>query len=325
MLIEKLRINLSFGDYVQVDERKEKKLAKYLVSKKEFERYDPYDWGDYNFWIPNEEGKDVVSQFFALGNSINFRYWNLKHGDFVYCKGIKEGIETSGARYMWRCIKTAYENGNFDIFNTKKLANMKINQIGDIFQDDKGNIPMPHLKERLKNWNDLGWKLYEYWEDEFYNIIKEVGKSLYQFIQFSRQFRAFDDPLCKMTMVNAILHQGRDITKFKEYAFPAIDYQLVKENLRIGVLRPNKRIAEKLKNRTYLSKEEMREIRNACLKVFLYLMKETGISGEALDNMWWSNRKKCSEDNPKCNECIFSPICEKNVIYKIPLEETRHY
>lgn len=325
MLIEKLRINLDFGKFVQIDKQKEKEIEKYMISKKEFEEYKPYDWSNYNFWIPNEKGKDVVSQFFALGNSINFRYWDLKDGNFVYCKGIKGGIEASGAKYMWRCIKTAYESGNFDIFNAKKLANMKIDQIKDIFRGDNRNIPMPHLEERLKNWNDLGWKLNEYWDGEFYNLIKEVGKSLYQFIQFSRQFRAFDDPLCKMTMVNTILHQGRAITKFKEDAFPGIDYQLVKENLRIGVLMPNNRTAEKLKNRKFLSKEEMREIRNACLKVFLYLMKETGIKGEIMDNKWWLNSKKCLENSPNCNECIFSPICEKRVSYKIPLEITRYY
>jgi len=325
MLIEKLRINLDFGKFVQIDKQKEKEIVKYMISKKEFEDYKPYDWSDYNFWIPNGEGKDVVSQFFALGNAINFRYWEMKNGKFVYCESKKDGIEARGAKYMWRCIKIAYESGNFDIFNTKKLANMKINQFKDIFRADSGNIPIPHLKDRVENWNDFGWKLYEYWGSEFYNLIKEAGKSLHQFIQLSRQFRAFEDPLCKMIMVNAILHQGRKITNFKENVFPGIDYHLVKENLRIGILRPNKTITKKLKNEKYLLKTEMREIRNACLKIFLYLMKETGINGDVLDNMWWSNGKKCSKDNPRCNECVFSPVCEKNLFYKIPLEKTRYY
>lgn len=325
MFVKRLNLNLDYGKHIEINEKKIKEIINYLISLNIENKYSPYNWDDNTYWISMNEDKKICSQFFCIGNSINFRYWEYIDGNFVYCKGIKNGIHASGANYMWRCLKISYEENKLDLFNSNNLSKITEQKLNKIFTDDFRTMLMPDIKERVRNLNDLGLKLNEYWGGEFYNLIKEAGKSLFNFIEYSRQFRAFDDPLCKLTMVNAIMHKGRNLVNFDESIFPAIDYQLMKINFRLGILIPKENIRNKIINRELLSKEEAREIRNACLKSFINIMEKTKISGDILDNLWWKNKNTCLDENPKCEDCRFSPICNKNKEYKIPLEITRYY
>ena len=63
----------------------------------------------------------------------------------------------------------------------------------------------------------------------------------------SRAFRAFDDPVQKLTMVNAILHSGSGVFPFRDQPLPAIDYHLLKHALRQGMIRVTGRIGRKLR------------------------------------------------------------------------------
>lgn len=331
MLAEDLRLRLDFGEFVEIDKARTRELIEFVKKNEAFKKFKPYDWSDHSYWIPDSEGRKAVSQFFTFGNAINFRYWDKKDDDFIYWNGKKGEISVRGARFMWRCLKIAYEKGELDIFDVKRLARVENGQLEKIFCDDQRGNPIPHSVERSRNWKDLGLKLYEYWDGEFYNVIRESNGSLCRFVQLSRQFRAFDDPLCKMAMVNSILHSGRNLADFQEKVFPGIDYQLMKQNLRIGVLRPIDKVTDRIKQMRILKEHEARELRNACLRVFLEVMKNTDIDGEILDNTWWLNSKYCTDDNPVCQDpknarkCIFLDICEKNIDFRIPLENTRYY
>jgi hypothetical protein len=329
MLAEDLRMRLDFGKSVHVNRTKLEQLIHFVKGKGNFSKYKPYDWSDYNYWIPNEEGEEAVSQFFAVGNAVNFRYWDIVNNEFTYCAGQRDNLQASGSKYMWRCLKSTYDSDP-SLFEAKTLSSLEIGHIKKIFEDDHGDSPMPHLEERLRNWHDLGFKLYEYWDGQFYNLVKE-SPSLYKFVQLSRQFRAFDDPLCKLTMVNTFFHKGRGIGFLGEGALPGIDYQLMKEVLRMGIIVPVEEVAEKIERGMLLEKGEARELRNACMRVFLEIMEKTKVSGEILDNTWWFNSKVCTDQAPVCQDpvhaekCVFLNVCDKNIRYKIPLEQTRYY
>lgn len=332
MIVDRLNLNLKFGKFVEIDYQVLDEICDLISKEKSFKTYKPYSWDDARFWLENDKGKREVSQYFTVGNAINFRYWwKERDGKIVSCKGVKGGMNVDGALYMWRSLKVCHDQEIFPILNADKLSKISLRDFKKIFRDDNGNIPIPYCEERVKNWRDLGEKLQEYWGGEFYNLLKETKNSLYNFIQYSRQFRAFDDPLCKMTMVNAIFHQGRGIIKFKETIFPGIDYQLIKQQLRIGALVPKGNVKNKLMNEELLSKNEARELRNACLKSFIYIMKKTRIPGDLIDNKWWFNRKNCKDENPVCKNnktvhlCLFSKVCRKRIQFKRPLENTRYY
>jgi len=332
MIVDRLRLNLQFGKYVELDYGVLDKICELTSKEDAYKFYKPYSWDDPHYWLENDKGMKDVSQYFTVGNAINFRYWWIAENSRInQCHGMKGGMDVGGAMYMWRSLRMCYDKETYPILDAYKLAKISITDLKVIFQDDNGNVPLPLLEERLKNWRDLGKKLCEYWGGEFYNLLKETKNSLYNFIQYSRQFRAFDDPICKMTMVNAIFHQGRGITKFRETIFPGIDYQLVKQQLRIGILAPKETVKNKLIHGELLSEEEARELRNACLKAFIYIMKKTNIAGDIIDNKWWFNRQNCKDEDPVCqnsetiNTCLFSKVCEKKIQYKRPLENTRYY
>lgn len=88
----------------------------------------------------------------------------------------------------------------------------------------------------------------EYWSGEFFNLVQETGKSrsLRFFVDFSRQFRAFDDPLCKTGM----------------------DYELPKDKIRNGILQLDEKLGAKIVKGNLLSSDECRELRNAGLSAF---------------------------------------------------------
>jgi len=96
-------------------------------------------------------------------------------------------------------------------------------------------------------------------------------------------------------------------------------------------LEPDKNLRLKITAGKLLSQAESREMRNAGPAAFLNIMKGTGIAGDILDNVWWSNRTKCETYRPVCkvegkqNECFFYGICPERVEYLIPADKTRYH
>jgi hypothetical protein len=329
-IAEKYRFDLAFGAHVKLNEEAVSKFSAW-ISKLQSKAPTPEDWSNPELWLEDSWGQENVSQFFALGNSINFRYWSAgSQGGLNYCEGPKGGKTYRGAFYMWRSLRLFCQKDP-SLLDASRLAKITLNEMRTIFKDDSGMDTMPALDERLLNWNDLGAKLRDYWGGKFYNLLKAAGQSLFLFVQFSRQFRAFDDPLCKMTMVNAIMHQQRGLVNFNQKPLPGIDYQLLKQLLRNGILELDKSLEGKVTTGKILGLEEARELRNAGLYSFIQLMKTSGISGDIIDNMYWLNRNACDTESPVCkihgkeNQCIFYGICPERVQLKIPYEMTRYY
>jgi hypothetical protein len=131
-------------------------------------------------------------------------------------------------------------------------------------------------------------------------------------------------------MVNAIMHQGSRLVHFDASPIPAIDYELMKQLLRQGILRPNPEIRSKLAAQLLLTTEEVIDLRRASLDALLQVSDIAGIPGDLLDNVYWGNRRECDEDAPVCSRglgalCPFLDACEQQVDLMFPLEETRYY
>lgn len=321
---EKLHLRLDYGEHVNINYDKVKEVSHLL--KKVVSDRKPFDWRDSKYWPEDSYKEKDISQFFTLGNSINFKYWRLEDdNEFIYLNNDKGSSIERGAHYMWRSLKLCLDEGKYNILDSKYLSKISFHDFKNIFQNDKCDDVMPELEERHKNWKDLGLKLTEFWGGEFYNIIKSCNRSIYNFIQYSRQFRAYDDPLCKMIMVNALIHKGRGLIKFDEPLFPGMDYQLLKEEIRIGMLLLDDEISQKIINKTLLTQQEARELRNAGLMAFFNIMNDTGIDGDVVDNIFWLNKDTCKNSNPLCSNCIFREVCQQKIQFNIPLEKTRYY
>jgi hypothetical protein len=326
-----LGIDTSPSPFARQDEAKVALVAAQIATRAASQRFERATWDNPLFW--NAEADDRArSQFFAIGNAINFRFWRLDSGRVVPSAGVIDGEPFRGAMYMWRCLRRFLDQRDSPLLDAAFLADLSGQDFDAIFTDDTGEQPLSIARDdRIANLRDLGAKLLDGWDGLFYNLVASSDGSIVRFAEVSSGLRAFDDPLFKLTMVNAILHSGSGVYNFRDEPLPAIDYHLLRHALRQGlvvVTRPS--LIEKLRAQELLEPEESLEIRRVALQAFVCLASLSGQSGELIDNNYWLNRLNCSDD-PVCldprtaTRCPFLEVCEQVTDYQLPLELTRYY
>lgn len=330
-LARALAVDLSPSALVEIDHSSLARLCDHIRARPDFAAGYSTKWDDRRFFNV-EDPPPLRSQFLSVGNAVNFRYWHRHDGQVIRSEGSKAGTPFRGSDYMWRCLRLAVDEGRYPILDARFLANIGDAEFDAIFSDDDGAIPLgPGRDERILNLRDLGGKLCDLWGAEFWNLIVACGGSLIQFVKLSAQLRAYNDPCYKLTMVNAILHAGSDLVAWDADPLPGIDYQLLKQLLRIGLLRPTLLLQQKLIQSAFLSPQESYELRRIALTALLEISDRTGIPGDILDNRFFANRVKCDDTWPVCltpetaHQCPFYGACEQYIDYGIPLELTRYY
>lgn len=313
-------------DWEQVD-----RISAQIASSAEAARFERARWDDGRFWNV-EDDPARRSQFFAIGNSINFRFWELEEGRMRPAVGRLDGESYQGAMYMWRALRRGLDRTQGALLEAEFLRDLSDADFDRIFTDDDGLNPLDVARaDRIANLRDLGERLLASWEGSFFNLVEVTNRSLIEFARLSRGFRAFDDPLLKLTMLNAILHSGSRVYEFADEPLPAIDYHLLKQALRQGVLRPNPSLAEQLATSQPLRPADAAELRRLALVALVGISKRTGLSGEVLDNRFWLNRVNCTDPNPICldpalaDRCPFYGACRQFTQLERPLERTRYY
>jgi hypothetical protein len=306
------------------------KLASVVARTAESRTATPAAWDDDLFWNVSDPLEER-SQYFAMGNAINFRFWSVDQGEIVAAEGVIGGSRLRGSMYMWRCLRRTREIGALPMLNADFLAQISDDEFDLIFTDEDGVNPLAIGREdRIANLRDLGVRLNGHWGGQFFNMVLAAEGSLVEFAKHSSGFRAFDDPLFKLTMVNAILHSGSSVYVFDDEPLPAIDYHLLRHLLRQGVLSVTEGVEQKLKTGQLLTADEGYELRRVALTAFAELAARTELSGEVIDNMFWLNRTNC-RDEPVCldpataRQCPFLDVCAQFVDYRLPLELTRYY
>src|SRR5207249_1364743 len=109
------------------------------------------------------------------------------------------------------------------------------------------------------------------WQGLFFNLIQSTRGSLVAFTRLSSEFRAYDDPNLKLVMVNAILHSGSGIVAFDADPLPGIDYHLLKQVLRHGLVKPIEYLGRKIGRGELLTEREGRELRRVALGALVRL------------------------------------------------------
>jgi hypothetical protein len=330
-IARQLGVDCSPSECVQLDESTLGSLADHLRTRSEFSKYERSKWDDPRFWNVDDT-RERRSQYFTIGNAINFRFWTLLAGRTQAASGWIGEEKFVGSMYLWRSLRRCLDKGSYPVLSAKFLASLTIEEFNGIFSDDRGQNPLAIAAEdRIANLRDLGSKLNQNWQGQFFNLVKRTGGSLVAFVNMSTLFRAFDDPHFKLVMVNAILHSGSGIVDFDGEPLPGIDYHLLKQLLRHGILRPRVKLARQIETRQILSPKDGQELRRVALSAFVKLSELTGMSGELLDNKWWWNRLKCRDRDPVCldpataTQCPFFGPCEQRTELQFPIEETRYY
>jgi hypothetical protein len=227
--------------------------------------------------------------------------------------------------YLWRRLRLAHQREEFDI-SAPALAALDEDTFNRAFADDEGENPLSIAADsRIANLRDLGSTLMTKWGGWFERVVSQSSESLEIFARHSSSFRAFDDPLQKLTMLNAIMLQGSGLVRFDKAPLPAIDYHLVKQAVRQGLVRPGPSIGSKLRDRSLLTQDESTSLRRAVLSALLTAAEGAGTSSAVIDNLYWLNRRICADTDPECGVCPFKDGCEQHVELGLPLELTRYY
>lgn len=283
-----------------------------------------YRWDDPLFWNVDSTPRER-SQYLAVGNSINFRFWDKEGDKILPSEGLVGGQMFRGAMYMWRRLRRAVEGEELSL-DARRLAHLSEQEFRRAFADDHGRLPLASgLADRIANLRDLGARLSEGWSGQFHNVIRASGGSLEHFAALSSKFRAFDDPLRKLTMVNAIMLTGSQLATFDQEPLPGVDYHLVKQALRQGLVVPSGRLRNKLASREFLEADESLALRSAVLSAVVEVATQAGISTAVIDNLYWLNRAVCGEEKWLCASCPFEAACPKLTQFGMPLEHTRYY
>jgi Potential Queuosine, Q, salvage protein family len=326
-----LGIDRSASAAAAVDRDQLNRMAQHLASRPDFLEFVPARWDDPLFWNPTDPTTQR-SQLFAVGNTINFRFWRLDSGRMVPAMGTIDGVTYRGAMYMWRSLRRTLDRADLPILDASFLARLSADEFDAIFADDGDVNPLAIARdERIANLRDLGQTLMSSWQGSFYRLVEASRGSLVEFARLSRGIRAFDDQLYKLTMVNAIMHSGSGVYGFVDRPMPAIDYHLVRHALRQELIKPSPRIAAKLKGGLLLEEHEAYELRRVTLSALLDVADLVGIDGEVLDNKYWLNRSNCTDTDPVClnpelaSRCPFLGACAQETSFGLPLELTRYY
>jgi hypothetical protein len=281
-------------------------------------------WDNPLFWNIESDPAERC-QFLAVGNCLNFRFWTKPGEEIVPSEGLVDGRLFRGAMYMWRRLRRAVAEGDLSL-EADRLASLTEEQFCRAFADDDGLQPLaPGMADRVANLRDLGTRLSQAWNGQFINVITASGVSLERFAELSSQFRAFDDPVRKLTMVNAIMLTGSQLARFDQEPLPGVDYHLVKQALRQGLVVPSGRIRSKLASREYLEAGESQALRAAVLAAVVEVATLAGISTAVIDNLYWLNRAICGQERWQCESCPFRAACPQLTQFGMPLELTRYY
>lgn len=289
----------------------------------------PAAWDNPIFWNVDASRADRC-QFLAVGNAMNFRFWDLAGGQVVASAGPVGGESFRGSMYLWRRLRVGIDRGEFEL-NAGWLSALTEESLARALQDDDGACPLsPGLDDRAENLRDLGMRLHDTWGGEFVNLVDAAGGSMSRFAELSASFRAFDDPVRKLTMVNAIMLAGSGLAHFDEEPLPGIDYHLIKQAVRQGLVTPPVEVQEKLRHRRFLSPTESLALRQATLTALLQVAEASQISTAVIDNIYWGNGRICDDGKPACRvadgpECPFEEACPQLVQFGLPLELTRYY
>jgi hypothetical protein len=315
---------------VEIDDSAVAALAKHIKSRPDFSELARSKWDDPRFWNVGDTPARR-SQYFTIGNAINFRFWKLIDGESHPASGSIHGERFVGSMYLWRSLKRCLDEDRCPVLDASFLATLSLAEFDLIFSDDEGRNPLSiAAADRIENLRDLGVRLEAEWGGVFFNLVQQCSGRLKAFAELSSAFRAFDDPNFKLTMVNAILHSGSGIVAFDSDPLPGIDYHLLKQLLRQGILRPQTKLAAQIETNQLLNPRDGQELRRVALLAMIRLSELSGIGGDILDNKWWGNRSKCTDcpvcDHPEtAHECPFYGVCERLTHFRAPVENTRYY
>lgn len=280
------------------------------------------DWRD--VFLPPEDDENFV-QFLGVVTSVNFAFTNFEP-PYSKFKIDWKGRKFNGSLALGASFMRALDEG-IPVLNARYLRLLDREELEHIF---RGTNPIPLLKERLEILRQLGKVLLERYDGSFLNLFEKAD-----FRAFSRSvmeigiierlvtdFAGYFDTAYhrenqtllrfnKKAQLCVMIYQGRALSsggklpliKDAEGLGPPADYRLPLALKTLGILKYEKTLEEKIRNRTIIrlySNEEI-EIRAQTVTAMSKLLEEINkrrgdkINMLQLDYAIWSSAGRLNE------------------------------
>ncbi len=281
-----------------------------------------------------ERGRPGVLETFFFACAHQFGFWTLAGNRWDKPMVARlDGRDLKGSDFLFRACTRAWQ-ADPAAFLPATLAGRSNAELGELFRDDAGAIPLPMWPEHLALIRG-----YAQWfvsrNQEPADVLRRAAaapKPLYALLTALAEIPGYaEDPLQKKAMLLAIVLENRPEHFLKvsdpESAVPIIDYHLQRSALRTGLVRVgDPALRNRLEAREILSQAEEELIRAATYEAIEKLMARSGLSAAAVDWFFFQNRTRCPETTePDCPACPVRAICARKTRLFQPVFRTTAY
>lgn len=313
LVLKSTRFLIEDPEFVKINDSEIEKVA---------ERYaqEPMTIPSWKEPIFLEKTDDSLVDSFLLMDSINFAFTDFKTKQKF--STIYKGKEWKGAFGMSACVKRAVEEG-IPILEGEFLRDISENKMREIFS---GNMEIPMLKERTKNFREVGKVLCKKYDGHFHNLLRSCNGRIYNIgdgliEKLSFELECYDDStlydgrtvifnkraqLAAACIHGRFLSEGKEAFKDIDEISAIVDYVLPKALRDMKILSYSEKLANKVDSRELIpscSKEEL-EIRASSAHALDRLMnkinqrKKEKINMLHLDYKIWSENRDPTKGFP---------------------------
>jgi len=223
-------------------------------------------------------------------------------------EGFVNGVHRRGWDYLWARFaeECARDRGRL---SPGKWASESEESLAEAFWDSRLGVRLTRLDERATLIRDLGRRL-QYQGVESVQALFDrcrgyVRRSDPNLLGELRAFEAYADPVEKKSIFFLSLMRNSGLWKYPDADSleAPVDYHEVRGHLRLGTVRLDGELAERLRSGAQVSEADDVAIRSEVRKAIRYIADQLGITPSTAHYMFWNVfRSICHRELPECLE-----------------------
>jgi hypothetical protein len=279
---------------------------------------------DFSEEKPPTTDVNVVADYYGVVIALDYGFWRFRDGKFEADFYMVNGKPVKGATFLWMKSKTLFTS-NPSFFSLKNLRDLRGDGFIEWLCDDSGKVPFKDPKTRFNLAKDFAEQM---WDHPIHKSFMEGQQKIATLAQLLERCMAYADaPFCKKAHLLAKImeRQGYWTVADPENKLPPIDYHLINMAVKLNLIEVATDITPKLAACQALSPDDEWRLRSACADAYRALGHQSGVDPYKLDDILWSeSRRNCQIAPYNCKQCLFDPVCHKNVV-GFPVVETYRY
>ncbi len=282
---------------------------------------------------PTEGHPGALDFYFALTLQ-EFGFWDEHNGRYQRPMVAKiDGKTLKGSDFLLSAFFRVLESDP-GFFHINRQANLSIEELESVLEDDYGICPVPALDLHLSEARAYGRDMLQLGVTprEILKRAKGSKKPLDEFLRFLWQVGGYkDDPLQKKSVLLAYILVNRPERFLRpangETLPPCIDYHLMRSALRTGIVSvADPALRRQLIDRRRVCDADECAIRSSVYEAIRMIADISGVDMVSVDQFFFQMRRGCPEmSEPECERCILETVCARDTHLFQPVIRTTYY